>query len=153
MDARTFTPEEKKTAVDIVCERISAGESVRSILATGRADNLPSFVVFIGWISQSNDCAKQYARAMEIRADLMFEQMLEIADTQEIGIIEESGVTKDGAFTREKKYDAVEHRRLKVDTRKWILARMNPKKYGERVMTEDVTQQPKQLVIVRQAEK
>jgi hypothetical protein len=153
MKPSDFTPEEKKTAVDIVCERISAGESLRAILHTGRPDNLPAMHHFLRWISEDNIFGKQYARAMETRADLIFDEMLEISDTQEIGIIEESGVTKDGAFTREKRYDAVEHRRLKVDTRKWILARMNPKKYGDRVMTEDVTQQPKQLVIVRQAEK
>lgn len=153
MDDRIFTTEERDRAIDEICERIADGESLRSITKVGRPPHLPQLKYFLRWISENPIWGKQYARAMELRAEHLFEQMLEIADTQEIGIIEESGVTKDGAFTKEKKYDAVEHRRLKVDTRKWVLSRMNPKKYGDRVMTEDVTQQPKQLVIVRNAEK
>jgi hypothetical protein len=27
----------------------------------------------------------------------------------------------------------IEHRRLQVDARKWILARMDPKKYGDKI--------------------
>lgn len=57
------------------------------------------------------DFADHYARAMSIRADDQFDEMLEIADGQ-------------GDPQRD---------RLRVDTRKWTLARMNPRKYGDKV--------------------
>ncbi len=55
--------------------------------------------------------ADQYARATLIRADDHFDEMMEIADG-------------DGDPQRD---------RLRVDTRKWALARMNPRKYGDKV--------------------
>ena len=56
--------------------------------------------------------ASQYARACEMRADEVFDEMLDIADDKE---------------------GEVNHRRLQVDTRKWVLSRMAPKKYGDKL--------------------
>jgi hypothetical protein len=118
MDARTFTPEEKKTAVDIVCERISAGESLRSILHTGRESHLPAPVNFLRWLTENDSWDKQYVRACQVRADLMFDELLEIADSEPPDILR------------------VQDNKLKIDTRKWILSRMNPKKYGDKNTVE-----------------
>lgn len=74
--------------------------------------------------------ADQYARAMAIRADDMFDEMVEIADTPMIG--EKTKTLADGKVEISTA-DMTEHRRLRVDTRKWALARMNPRKYGDKV--------------------
>lgn len=74
--------------------------------------------------------AQQYAHAMEARADNLFDEMLEISDETEEGTVIE---TDTHGNTKEKKGDMTAHRKLRIDTRKWVVSRMNPKKYGDRV--------------------
>jgi hypothetical protein len=59
----------------------------------------------------------QYARAMEKRADAIFDELIEISDN----IGEGSDVQRD---------------RLRVDTRKWVVSKMLPKKYGDKITQE-----------------
>jgi hypothetical protein len=87
---------------------------------------------FYKQILSSNENKEMYNYAREVRSDYLFEEIVEIADTQEEGctIIEKAN----GKETR--RGDMTEHRRLRVDARKWVVARMNPKKYGDKL---DVT--------------
>jgi hypothetical protein len=74
--------------------------------------------------------SKLYARACEERADLMADEILEISDNIGGDLIKLS----DG---REVVDNAVINRdRLRVDTRKWLLAKLQPKKYGDKIETE-----------------
>ena len=67
----------------------------------------------------------QYARAQDERADFYFEQTMEISD--------DAGADR----------DAIAKARLRVDTRKWVCARMNPKKYSDRLKLDaTVTETP-----------
>ncbi len=73
--------------------------------------------------------AKRYARACEIRAEVMANEMLEIADNFEHDVIKTDGI------------EVVDHAvinrdRLRVDSRKWLLAKLHPKKYGEKISQE-----------------
>ena len=62
---------------------------------------------------------------------------MHIADTPLEGEISEEGVDSKGqGFSKTTRRDMIEHRRLQVDTRKWALARMSPKKYGDRTALE-----------------
>jgi len=68
-----------------------------------------------------------YTRACEDRADLMADEILEIADNISGDMI----ILKDG---REVIDNAVVNRdRLRVDSRKWLLAKLQPKKYGDKL--------------------
>jgi len=69
------------------------------------------------WLTKHNDFSEQYAKATDERAVGMFEDMFDIADD----------VVADPA--------EVSKAKLRVDTRKWALSRMNPKKYGDRATT------------------
>lgn len=81
-------------------------------------------------ILKDEEKSKRYARACEIRADLMAEEILQISDNVGGDLVE----LPDG---REVVDNAVVQRdKLRVDTRKWLLAKMHPKKYGDKV---DVT--------------
>ena len=74
------------------------------------------------------DFAKKYVHARTAQADVLFDEMLHIADTPVVGlktITKASGVeTVEGG--------TIEHRRLQIDARKWIIARMAPNKYGDK---------------------
>jgi hypothetical protein len=82
------------------------------------------------WLDSDDFNAKSYARACNKRSERIFEEMIEIADKQEKDVY----IDKEG---RERVDHNVIHRnKLQIDTRKWMLAKMNPKKYGDKI---DVT--------------
>lgn len=105
-----------ETAHDI-CAKLAEGESLRSVC---NSQGMPSKATVFRWLSENAEFRDQYAKATEQRADALFEEMLEIADD----------VLPDSAEVAKAK--------LRIDTRKWSLARMSPKKYGDKV-TQEIT--------------
>ncbi len=143
MVANQYNEQQKGEIIAEICEKIAEGASVRTLLLTGRDARYPSFGVFNAWLSEKPEWTQQYARAMELRADLLFEQMQEIADTVEP--LEAETITHSDQFGRSvmvNKKDDPNHRKLRVETRKWIVSRMNPKKYGDKL---DLTSKGEQL--------
>lgn len=138
-----YSQEDKDRIVNTICFRISEGESLRSIV---KDEDMPDLTTFLVWISEDEVKSKQYARAMELRADSMFEDMLDIADdSSEDALTDDNGNVKVNT-------EFVQRSRLRVDTRKWVLSRMNPKKYGDKtdITTNgnDVNNQPTQIYVV-----
>ena len=126
---------EKEKAIEEIINRISSGESLRSILPyQNRSEHLPHIGTFLRWVSEDEKLSEHYARAMEIRADIMFEEMLEIADD---GSNDFMTITKGDKEYEVENKEWVNRSKLRVDARKWILARMTPKKYSERLITEN----------------
>ncbi len=120
-----------EVAADI-CSLLAEGESLRKVCERPR---MPNKTTVFRWLAQHIEFRDQYAKATETRAEAFFEEMLDIADDA----AEESS--------------AVAKARLRIDTRKWALARMNPKKYGDKVSQEidhkssDGTMTPKPTII------
>lgn len=85
------------------------------------------------WCDNDSELAARYAHAREDRAEVLFEEYLEIADTPHI--VKKKIVTKSGDVV-EIEVDAIEHRRLQTDARKFFLAKLAPKKYGDKVTQE-----------------
>lgn len=114
----------------IICERIADGNSLRTICAE---DGMPNKATVLRWISSNDAFRDQYARAREAQADALFDEILAIADAPRIG--EKIKIDKDGnkEITRG---DMIEHRRLQVDTRKWMASKLLPKKYGDKQQLE-----------------
>ena len=73
-----------------------------------------------------------YARAREMGLDAIADETLEISDTPQEGEETED----DGEKVKVKRADMLGHRRLQVDTRKWLLSKLAPKKYGEKTSME-----------------
>ncbi|HBL4693585.1 ubiquitin carboxyl-hydrolase [Citrobacter sedlakii] len=103
-----------EVAADI-CSLLADGESLRKVC---ERPGMPSKTSVFRWLAEHQEFRDQYAKATETRADAIFEEIFEIADD----------ATEESA--------AVAKARLRIDTRKWALARMNPKKYGEKVSQE-----------------
>lgn len=121
-----------------IIERICDGESVRSILDKSDRKKYPCNVTFLEWVAGNEEFMKQYDKAMEIRADKMFDDLLIIADNQENDVT----VKPDG--TEYINHNVINRNKLQIDTRKWSLSRMNPKKYGDK-QAVDVTTDGKSL--------
>jgi hypothetical protein len=116
---------------DKICARLSDGESLREIC---RTEAYPGESTVRRWAADdASNFAAQYARAREIGYDRLAEELVEIADTPLLGV---KTKTNEKGETETTEGDMIEHRRLQVDVRKWMLAKMLPKKYGDRLAAE-----------------
>lgn len=115
---------------DTICERIADGESLRSIC---NGEDMPNKATVFRWLAGNDTFRDQYARARETQADALFDEILAIADTPQIG--EKRKVKEDGGV-EVSTGDMIEHRRLQVDARKWMAGKLRPKKYGDKLDVE-----------------
>jgi len=69
-----------------------------------------------------------YARAKTEQLEILADEIQQIADEPQPGEI----VTLKGNEREVKIADMLEHRKLRIESRKWLLAKLAPKKYGER---------------------
>jgi hypothetical protein len=120
-----------------ICSRMAEGKSLRSIC---EADDMPDKSTVFRWLHAHEEFQDQYARAMAARTDAMAEELLEIADDGKNDTYTED----DGHKTVN--HDHIQRSRLRVDTRKWLMARMAPKKYGDRVTNEMIGDKDNPLV-------
>jgi hypothetical protein len=78
----------------------------------------------------------QYASAREAQADYYAEEIIEISDDGTNDWMERQRT--DGSTEEVENKEVLARSRLRVDTRKWLMARMAPKKYGDKI-TQEVT--------------
>lgn len=131
-----------KGIADKICARLALGETLRSIC---RDDGFPPESTVRQWALDDVDgFYAQYARARNIGLDAMADEILDIADTPHEGI-----TVTEKASGKEKRFgDMVEHRKLRVDTRKWYLSKLAPKRYDKPESTDDDnTAQPVKVVV------
>lgn len=104
-----------------ICDRIARGESLRAI---SKDIGIPVSTV-VGWfIDDKEGVFEHYARARQIQAEHLFEELCDIADDSRNDWMERNGYTVADQ-------EAIQRSKLRVDTRKWILARMDSKRYAE----------------------
>ena len=110
-----------------VCTRIEQGRSLVSVCDDA---DMPFRRDVNRYLNEVEGASDRYTRACYERAEYLAE--LALSESNNPG-------TENGAVARD---------RLKVDTIKWFTAKVHPKKYGERIQTEDITEKPRTLVIV-----
>lgn len=109
-----------------ICRMLVMGLTVREI---GRRERMPRESTIRWWAAQpDHPFAAQYTRAREIGYHRLVDDLLGIADD---GI--RDYVMQDGALVFVP--EAVARARLRIDTRKWLLAKALPKMYGDKLET------------------
>lgn len=111
---------------DAICERLANGES---LVAICKRDGMPAASTVFKWLTERPAFSERYARAREAQADTLAQEILHIANTPQKGVI----VTTKEWGEEIRTADMIEHRRLQVDARKWIAAKLAPKKYGDKL--------------------
>jgi len=110
-----------------ICELISnSNRGLRSIcLEVGITPK-----TIYDWIDKNDELLKQYARAKELQADYLVDEMIEISDdtSQDIKF-----VTRGEEEVEVENREFINRSRLRVDTRKWIASKLRPKKYGDKL--------------------
>lgn len=118
---RLYTPE----IAEVILDRLADGERLRKIC---ESEGMPSRGAVQHWVLTDHDgFASRYARACEIGWQLMAEDTLDIADDGR------NDVFVDQAGSERVNQDVVNRSRLRVDTRKWLLSKMLPKVYGDKL--------------------
>ena len=118
-----YTPQQIEQSLEAILVRVENGEAIRTIL---KDENLPSSKTFYEWLEADELKVKRYARATSLRARDIFEQMIEIADDDSNDMLS----TERGEMGNMVK---VQRDKLRIDTRKWALSKLEPKKYGDSV--------------------
>lgn len=125
-----------KELADSICALLSEGISLRSVC---KDETLPDKSTVFRWLREHKEFQDQYARAKEESADAMAEDTIDIADD---GTNDYMTITKGNKSYEVVNGEAIQRSRLRVETRKWLMAKMKPKKYGDKL---DVTSDGKVL--------
>lgn len=119
------------------------GESLRSIC---RDPAMPALSSVFLWVSKYPKFSEQYKLAMASRADAVFEEMFDIADDGSNDWMEIQD--KDGENVGWKlNGEHVQRSRLRLDTRKWALSKMMPKKYGDKLADAEIDTNDNEITI------
>lgn len=117
----TFTQEK----ADEVCSRVSGGEPLAAVCR----DMGIGLTTWYDWVKERPNLAEAIARAREAGYDMIAVDTLKIADTPVEAVTERS--TANGLeITRQ---DALGHRKLQIETRLKLLAKWDPKRYGDKL--------------------
>lgn len=109
---------------DAVCARLVEGASLRK--AAESQGVAPSSV--LEWVDRNPTFAEQYARARARGYQMLADEIIEISDDSSSDVEETEHGPKVNA-------EVVARSRLRVDSRKWMLSKMLPKVYGDKIET------------------
>jgi hypothetical protein len=119
-----YSKKEIESIFETICDKIeNEGLPISRIL---NQENMPSYSTFYIWLNDDETKSKRYARATEVRAEKIFDEILDISDSQEGDVY----IDKDGKECIN--HNIINRARLRVDARKWILSKMNPKKFSDK---------------------
>jgi AcrR family transcriptional regulator len=113
---------------DKICSQIIDGVGLREICAEVGI----SIPTIFYWIQHNERFSKHYARARQIQAEILADELKTIADEKPVCLIP----TKSGGSFEATDKSGIERNRLRVDTRKWIASKLLPKKYGDKLEVE-----------------
>lgn len=91
------------------------------------------------WLNEDAELAAEYARAREDLIERIANEVIELSDA-------DVGLQPDG----KKDWAAVQKHKLQVDTRKWLLSKLAPKKYGEKL---ELTGDPDRPLAIQKIER
>lgn len=114
---------------DEICRRIADGESLRAVC---RDENMPAESAVRAWsIDPEHPISAQYEKARESQYARWAEELLEIADDGTNDYVERQ--RQDGSSVEAVDAEHIQRSRLRVDTRKWLLSKLLPKRFGDKV--------------------
>ena len=119
-----YSEEQKEEIFNNIFNSLENGNSLRRTLSV---IDLPA-KTFYEWLDADEEKSKQYARSKELGIEARFESI-------EADYLEKPKVTADG------KIDGswVALQRLKIDSKKWELSKLAPKKYGDKLEVDQNT--------------
>jgi hypothetical protein len=119
-----YTKKAKDEIIKNICLNISNNNA--SLRDSLNIEGMPDKNQFYRWLRENDEFRERYARAREARAESLFEEILEIADDS---TMDKKNIKGEDVVDTE----VVQRSRLRIDARKWVLSKMQPKKYGDKI--------------------
>lgn len=127
---KATSPDTRSEVLEEVFDLIDEGKSLRQACSEV---GFPRKTVE-GWVDADPDLSAQYERARGNRADKIFEEILMIQDEKPDSVVQLGADGEGGSQRIDPAF--VTWQKNRVDARKWMLGKMAPKKYGDRVEME-----------------
>jgi hypothetical protein len=134
---------------DFICKELEKGRTLQDICRSRK--DLPDSSSFVQWAMEDTPpgLARRYAQAREFGYRLMADEIIELTNQthewitihkqdSEGNYLFENGEPLLDKILMPLNSDVIAHRRLQIDTRKWILSKVLPKIYGDKVVQEHV---------------
>lgn len=127
---------------DAICERLAEGEPLRQIC---RDEGMPAWRTVYDWMSSQPDFAARIAHARALGYDAIAEECLEIADdtAQDTKVAGRDDSEREVANT-----EWIGRSKLRIETRLKLLAKWDPKRYGDKVTQEHTTPDGKPFEVI-----
>ena len=120
-----------ETVGAIILGRMVEGESLRSVC---RDPALPDRSTVYQWMNKNPSFAAQYARAREALVEHWADEIIEIADDGTTDYVTKVG--RNGTEYEAVDQEHIQRSRLRVDARRWLMSKLKPGVYGDRVEVE-----------------
>jgi hypothetical protein len=139
---------DRELVSDHIIMELSKGRSLANICTVD--EGMPNEATFLEWVEDDDPSglAKRYAHARELGYKLMADEILDLSNktgewvpVQDLDVDGRPLLDADGQPILKKVFmplnsDVIAHTRLQIDTRKWLLSKMLPKVYGDKVTNE-----------------
>ena len=126
MAANLGEAEKQKLFLEIINDISENGKSIRSA-PKGRM----SSQTFYDFIDEDEVRSKQYARACDDRSDILADEILTISDDSSNDTVMMQKSNGEECEVENKEW--INRSKLRVDARKWLLSKLYPKKYGDKI--------------------
>lgn len=126
---------------DEICLRVANGENLRQIC---RDKNIAWHAVY-AWLHRMPEFAKAYQAAREVGEECIAAECLEIADDGRNDFMKRE--LAEGVEAEVFNAEHVQRSKLRIETRLKLLAKWNPKKWGDRITHAGDANSPVQLVL------
>ena len=139
---------DREKVMAVVCNAIaSSSKGITTILAAGHEGYpLPDYFTISKWMNEKDESGaspigEMYARAKEAQAEFMAEELAELHNKAWVPVMDpDTGlpIVIDGKpiMTVDKSSAAIV--RLEADNKKWLMAKLKPRRFGDKVTQEHV---------------
>lgn len=112
-----------------ICQRLAEGETLSQIC---RSEHMPARPTVILWVLDDREgFSDRYARARDLLLEYWADETIDIADDGSNDWMRRE--SKDGNEALVFNSEHSQRSRLRVDTRKWLLSKLKPERYGDKL--------------------
>lgn len=125
--------------MDDIIDWLSEGKTLRSFC---RQPGMPAFRTVYNWCDKNEEFIARFVRARDVGHDMIAEETLELADERPESVVDNNGVSKiDSGY--------VQWQKMRIEQRLKLLAKWNPRKYGDKTIHSGDVDNPIAITEVR----
>lgn len=113
-----------------ICQRIGEGETLNQIC---RDEHMPARPTVVSWVLEDREgFSDRYARARDLQLEHWADEVIDVADDGTNDFMErKNGDDEKSSWALNGEH--VQRSRLRIDSRKWLLSKLKPQQYGDKL--------------------